>query len=180
MFRKHLIVLSLGAITLAAVAIAQGQVSQSTHTPDGYIRATIESGEPIGTYYQFTPDKELSEDEKRIFKRDRDLTRDTRTLLATYAKTTGSAKKQEVAESLKQTVAEHFGIKQQIRETQLVELETRVKRLRELHDNRESAKATIIEKRFQLLIDEANGLGWSSSPERKALYLDVQSMSRRR
>ena len=108
------------------------------------------------------------------------MTRDTRTLLATYAKTTGSAKKQEVAESLKQTVAEHFGIKQQIREIQLVELETRIKRLRELHDNRESDKSTIIEKRFQRLIDEANGLGWNSSPERKALYLDVQSMSRRR
>ena len=59
-------------------------------------------------------------------------------------------------------LAEQFDAAQTERETALAALETKVKRLRSLHDKRAAAKAEIVARRADTLLREADGLGWGA------------------
>jgi flagellar biosynthesis/type III secretory pathway M-ring protein FliF/YscJ len=65
---------------------------------------------------------------------------------------------EEVA--LKQTVAEHFNVRQQIREHQLFKLEERINEMREQLIERASDRDELIEQRLDALIGEAVGDRW--------------------
>ena len=163
MSHKHLIVCCLAVILCSESAEAQeasGEYNQSnTFRANAVFVPDSQSGELTEVQ------RRVQAEAKAIAQRDHELAVATRATLATYAKATDNARKEEITEQLRSLVTEHFEVKQALRETQLAELEARVKRLRELHDRRTSAKSTIIEKRAQLLLDEANGLGWNMSSE---------------
>jgi hypothetical protein len=71
--------------------------------------------------------------------------------------------RQGLREKLRANVTAQFDVKQKLREKQLLRLEERVKRLRAEHDRRMAAKSVIVEKRLSSLLDETEGLGWSTS-----------------
>ena len=72
------------------------------------------------------------------------------------------AAKPELRQRLDALLAEHFDAAQTEREEALAALETKVKRLRSLHDKRAAAKAEIVARRADTLLREADGLGWGA------------------
>lgn len=177
MSRKNLAVFSFLAI---GVAMAVGLHAQTTHpsTYRGDAQSTAERNsiphfidsqklrrfthvvdpDNIST---FTPVWQEGPLPDQLVIRDKALANQTRELVKAYGTTQESSERSELAEQLKDMLTEHFDVKQQLREMRLIALEERVKRLREDHDRRTAAKSKIIEKRFDHLIDEVEGLGWT-------------------
>lgn len=78
----------------------------------------------------------------------------------------GAASAEERADAEKQiaeAVAKQFEIRQALRESQLVELEQQVKRLRTIHAERANQRDRIVSDRVQQLLREADGLGWGDA-----------------
>lgn len=169
MSRKNLVFLSTALIVFAfAIGLLRAQTTFSRSPfakqplpPDQTNVITPENN--VSTFSE--PDWFIGPQPDQFVLRDRALAKETNQLLTAYRAEKDSAKRNELAEKLKQKLTEHFDVKQKIRETRLAELEERVKRLREDHDRRTAAKSRIVEKRFDHLIDQAEGLGWNATTE---------------
>jgi len=75
-----------------------------------------------------------------------------------------SAKKGEVTKQLEAAVAKAFDQDLEDRESDLSNLEERVKKLRAQLDRRRRAKDDIIQLQIKVLVNEAEGLGFTSKP----------------
>lgn len=73
------------------------------------------------------------------------LEEETTSILSAYRSERDSAKRDELVRELKQKLTKHFDVKQKIRENLLIDLEERVRLLRDEHDRRATARSTIIE-----------------------------------
>ena len=72
----------------------------------------------------------------------------------------GGDAKAAAEDKLDALLAEQFDAAQKEREEALAALESKVRRLRSLHDKRAAAKAEIVARRADTLLREADGLGW--------------------
>lgn len=97
-----------------------------------------------------------------LLRRERDLADSTRQLLQELRKVESEDERAPITRKLASVVEEQFDIRQQVRERELEALETRIQRLRDLHEKRADAKAEIVERRVEQLVRDAEGLGWSS------------------
>lgn len=101
------------------------------------------------------------EETRKLYADDQALEHETRKLLEQLRDAESAGDRSDLLEQVSQTVEQQFGIRQQIRAKELEALEARVRKLRELHDKREEAKADIIARRIEELTRAAEGLGWS-------------------
>lgn len=69
----------------------------------------------------------------------------------------------QLKQKLRDTLERQFDAQQKIRESEVTRIEARVKKLRELITKRNAARQTIVDRRQQQLIDDAEGFGWSSA-----------------
>jgi len=92
--------------------------------------------------------------------KDYELGQQAAAILAKYQATEDSQQRDAMRVELQKVVADHFELRQQIREKELAQLEAQVRRLRNLHSRREQEKDKIIADRVQQLIRDAEGLGW--------------------
>jgi len=81
-------------------------------------------------------------------------------LLAKYGETTDEKERAKIKEGLSKVLAKVFDLQQKERESEIADIEGRVKRLRELLDKRTKARQSIITNRLDQLLREADGLGW--------------------
>ena len=105
--------------------------------------------------------------------RERELNRQTAALVEKYGQAKEAKDKAELEKELAKSVAEHFTLRQDMREKELLELEDQLKRLRAVHSQRTSEKDRIVADRVQQLLRESSGLGWgndSASPKGNVLY----------
>jgi hypothetical protein len=65
---------------------------------------------------------------------------------------------------LREVLAKQFNVQHQRRELELTRIEERVQKLRDQIKKRNEARESIIDRRLEQLINEAEGLGWSSAP----------------
>lgn len=163
MFHPKSLVLSLLVVvtfSVASLLYAQEISRGRTHIPSDPSQSYRLPG---NADFQSNGSWTIGSQPDQLVIRDRVLMKRTKALLAEFRQEEDSDKRRERADELKQILTEHFEIKQSIREAHLVELEARVKRLREDHDRRNAAKSTIVEKRLNHLVDEALGLGWNET-----------------
>ena len=96
-------------------------------------------------------------------------------LTSRYGEIAEDAERQKAKTELAELLGKQFEVQQQIREEEVGQLEARVKKLRALIDKRKEARLSIIEKRLDQLLREAEGLGWNVGGEgpHQAIYRPI-------
>jgi hypothetical protein len=89
------------------------------------------------------------------------LARGAEDLVAKYAETQTAAERKEIAAELRNTLAKQFDAQRQRREIELRRIEEHLRKLREQAKKRDDARETIIDRRREQLLNEAEGLGWA-------------------
>ena len=90
--------------------------------------------------------------------------REVAKLVAEYKQTEGDAERAKIKEKLSAALTKQFEQQQKRRELELARAEEQLKKLRELMKKRGDDKKTIVEKRLDQIVREAEGLGWSAPP----------------
>ena len=83
-------------------------------------------------------------------------------LIQQYGQTEDEQQRANFKEQLNETLAKQFDVQQQLREHEIAKIEAKVKKLRDIITKRTDARQTIIERRLDQLLREADGLGWNS------------------
>lgn len=68
----------------------------------------------------------------------------------------------DLKQKLREALEKQFDAQQKLRELEVTRIEERVRKLRELITKRNGARQTIVDRRQQQLIDDAEGFGWSA------------------
>jgi len=102
------------------------------------------------------------EEGAKLIALDAQLQQKSQTLLALYTEAGDDEQKSKVRDQLAETLEQQFSIQQSLREREVAKIEGRVKKLRETINKRSDAKRSIIDKRLDQLIREADGLGWNA------------------
>ncbi|HVC98764.1 MAG TPA: hypothetical protein VND64_34185 [Pirellulales bacterium] len=111
--------------------------------------------------FQLTGDKhddQLAE----LAQLDTNLAQQSQQLIDQYGAATDDVDRAKLKEQLAQTLERQFDSQQKLRELEVSRIEARLKTLRELIAKRNESKRSIIVKRLDQLIGDAEGLGWSS------------------
>ncbi len=137
----------------AIVALPPGQTATyfPIQTPTPYVSRLA----------AFEADPEVAE----LNRLDQQLEHDSRTLVNQLAESPEKDDQagQELKDKLSDVLEKQFDAQQKIREIEVTRIEERVKKLRELINKRNAARKTIVDRRRQQLIDDAEGFGWSSA-----------------
>jgi len=82
-------------------------------------------------------------------------------ILAHYSEAETAADRKKIAVELRESLAKQFDVQKQRRELELGRIEEQVRKLRDQLKKRTDARETIIDRRLDQLINEAEGLGWA-------------------
>lgn len=93
-------------------------------------------------------------------------------LIQQYGQTEDEQQRNNLKEQLSETLAKQFDVQQQLREHEIAKIEAKVKKLRDLITKRTDARKSIIDRRLDQLLREADGLGWNS-PTNSAAQADA-------
>jgi hypothetical protein len=88
--------------------------------------------------------------------------RDVARLVTEYSRAQGEAARSKIKSSLATALEKEFDLQQKRRDMEVTAVEARIKKVRELMQKRSDARQSIIEKRADQLIREADGLGWTA------------------
>jgi hypothetical protein len=90
--------------------------------------------------------------------------REVAALMTDYTKGSDEGQRGKAKAKLALALEKQFDLQQQRRELEASRIEAQLKKLRELMKKRSDARQTIVEKRLDQLMREAEGLGWTSPP----------------
>jgi hypothetical protein len=107
----------------------------------------------------------ISPELQKLTEEVRKAQQDEQSRIAQYAAATNEQERNKLKESLSKVLDRQFDLQQQMRKLELDPIEARVKRLRELIDKRNQARKTIVEKRLDQLLRDAEGMGWTPPGE---------------
>lgn len=79
-----------------------------------------------------------------------------------YVKSDKEEDKRELRKKLTDLLSKQFDQQAQRQQTELEDLDREIKRLRSLLAKRLDAKSKIVERRFEQLVQDAEGLGWNA------------------
>lgn len=88
----------------------------------------------------------------------------TMSLMQKYRKAT-SEQKTALEKQLRDVVTQHFKVRQQIRDQEIVKLTERLNELKDVQQRRQNQSEKIVDDQLQHLIREASGLGWGSNSQ---------------
>ena len=83
-------------------------------------------------------------------------------LLAQYGQTEKEGDRSAIKKKLSASLEKQFDLQQKRRDLEVARIEAQLKRLRELIKKRSDSRQTIIDKRLDQVLQEAEGLGWTS------------------
>jgi hypothetical protein len=83
-------------------------------------------------------------------------------LLAQYAAADKPDEQKRLKAELRDALAKQFDVQRQQRELELARVEERIKKVREQVKKRNEARETIVDRRLDQLINDAEGLGWTA------------------
>ena len=109
-----------------------------------------------------------------LVRSEHELARRTESLARAYAQESDSAKRRELEDRLRESVDNHFAVKQQLRAEELKQLEAQLRKLQTQHERRNEARSQITRDRVQQLLREADGLGWGSQSTSGAWSADYR------
>jgi chromosome segregation ATPase len=87
-----------------------------------------------------------------------------------YVKADKEDQKKEIRKKLADALSQQFDVHIKKQQKELEDVEKQVGKLREVLKKRVDAKATIVERRVEQLVQEAEGLGWSAPSGRPQTY----------
>lgn len=87
--------------------------------------------------------------------------REVAALIESYTRTVGDKGRSEIRSKVAAALEKEFDLQQKRRDLELGRVEARLKKVRELMKKRSEARQSIIEKRLDQLLREADGLGWT-------------------
>ena len=90
------------------------------------------------------------------------LERQAAGLVAEYARTEDEKDRSKIKSRLSAVLEKQFDAQQNRRDLEVARIEAQLKKLRELMRKRSDARQTIIDKRLDQLVREAEGLGWTA------------------
>ena len=90
------------------------------------------------------------------------LAHESNELIEQYASTEDYQAREKVKTKLRELLAKQFEVQNQRRERELTRIEERLGKLREQLRKRTAARETIIDRRIESLVSEAEGLGWTA------------------
>jgi hypothetical protein len=79
------------------------------------------------------------------------------------ADTDDDKQRAELKDKLSQALDRQFDTQQKLRELEVSRIEARVQKLRELIRKRTDSRRKIIDNRYEQLLNDADGLGWTSA-----------------
>jgi hypothetical protein len=88
--------------------------------------------------------------------------REASRLIRDYAHSDKEEQRDKIKGKLAEVLGKEFDLQQQRRDLELGRLEAQVKKLRQLMKKRSDSRQTIVDKRLDQLIREAEGLGWTA------------------
>lgn|SRR5262249_13369479 len=144
---RMLAMASLFTVALICVTAAaqQPQVQETTQTAPNY-----SYGAGFYTVAQSSQAKQFELQNKSV------------QLSQRYAKTEKEDEKKALHKELSQVLGEQFDLHLQEQQRELDELEKQVAKLKTLLKKRKDSKESIVERRFEQLVQEADGLGWNA------------------
>jgi hypothetical protein len=89
------------------------------------------------------------------------LERTVASLVREYAQAKEEGQREKVKANLSAALEKQFDLQQKRRSEEVARIEAELKKLRELMRKRTDARQTIVEKRLDQLLREAEGLGWT-------------------
>jgi hypothetical protein len=92
------------------------------------------------------------------------LEREASGLVSAYARTDDDGQRVKLKKKLADVLEKQFDQQQKRREAEVARVEAQVKKLRQLMSKRGEARESIISRRLDQLLREAEGLGWTPPP----------------
>ena len=172
--------LSILSITATAAIATVGSVVGQTST------VRVVATPPGAPHARFVIEKQLqavdepSEEMARLNAQDAQLGHEAESLAKQLADADDEKQRAEIKDKLHETLAQQFDAQQKVRELEVGRIEAKVKKLRATISKRNDARRTVIDKRFDQLLSEAEGLGWNSpavGPGHGAVYAPRMSGS---
>jgi hypothetical protein len=102
---------------------------------------------------------------------DQQLEQEVQSLARQLAGTDDDKTKADLKEKLAATLERQFDAQQKLRQREISRIEARVQKLRELVQKRTESRRKIIDNRFDQLLNDAEGLGWSSGTTPRSQYV---------
>jgi hypothetical protein len=137
----------------------QGGPNQATFGKPGATSGPVRTAQQHSPYSGLAaPDPELTnvlDDEGRVEQEAAALTQE-------YSRTEDEGQRAKIKAKLSSALEKQFDLQQKRRELEVARVETQLKKLRELMRKRSEARKTIVEKRLDQLLQEADGLGWTA------------------
>lgn len=90
--------------------------------------------------------------------------REVASLIESYTHTEGDTERSKIKSKVATALEKEFDLQQKRRDLELSRVETRLKKVRELMKKRSEARQSIVDKRLDQLLREADGLGWTPPP----------------
>jgi hypothetical protein len=147
------LVLGVFGLFLVWRASAQQSAAEFPTLPNGY-PSNHTWGQPAAR------DPEM----EKLIKGEASAAEEVKRLLKDYGRTEDDKERTKIKEKLTTALSKQFDMQQKRRDLELSRLEAKLKKLRALMKKRDEERKTIIDKRLDQLIREADGLGWAPPP----------------
>lgn len=148
------------------VALAMVSVILLTARPEpsrAQAQARPESVPDTARMWQFSPyGQRVDGEAHKLMESEANSEREARRLVEEYAHTDNETQRAKIKSKLSEVLDKQFDLQQKRREMEVAQIEAQLKKLRELMRKRSEARQTIVEKRLDQLLREAEGLGWTS------------------
>jgi hypothetical protein len=149
-------VVALGFLALDRVTAVRGQVGPGGPAfpgvqPPPVPSATVRRGGPLGGEGSSTS----------LRSQDYEFGRQAESLAAQFGAAKDGVDRDKIRTLLREVLDKQFAVHHQRREEELAKLEARVRSLREILTKRSEQRQTIVDRRLEQLIRDAEGLGWS-------------------
>ncbi len=155
---------------LVGVALSGTQPVSGQATSSGVVRTapevilTASPNAPSAGYYPAfnyvagnAPDPELG----KLVGEESRIEHETASLVDEYSRTEDESQRGKIKAKLAANLEKEFELQQKRRDLEVARIEAQLKKLREIMRKRGEARQTIIDKRLDQLLREADGLGWT-------------------
>jgi hypothetical protein len=118
---------------------------------------------PVGKNFAYGSAARLTADPEtaKMLTQENAADREAAALVKEYAGTEDEGRRAKIKSKLAEVLAKQFDLQQNRRDLELKRVEAQVKKVREVLKKRSEAKTTIVDRRLEQLLREADGLGWT-------------------
>jgi hypothetical protein len=156
-----LILLMGYGVSVTLCAWGQTPAAKSSVPPGAVnVLGPLPAGQQLAIGYRHEADPEMD----KLLQEEATAERQVSTLIESYSRAEKDTDRSKIKSELGVALEKEFDLQQKRRKLELDRVEERLKKVRELMQKRTDARQTIIDKRLDQLIREAEGLGWTPPP----------------